>query len=479
MKKLLLCIAVMLAANLSQAQWEPDVRLTNAIAASYLSANSNANVINASGDTLRVVWADYRDGSNGEIYYKRSTDNGQTWDPDLRLTNSSQWSYDPCIAISGLMVHVLWCEGVSDTIEEIYYKCSEDGGTTWGTDIRLTNSNRNSESPAVAIDGSVIHVVWMDYYTNWDYEIFYKRSLDGGLTWDADIRMTHNTSYCGYPGVVASGSNVHVVWEDDRDENGEIYFKRSADGGLSWGDDIRLTNDPADSWDPAISLNDSVVHIVWQDNRDGGAYEIYYKRSTDGGMTWGDDTRLTNAPAPSEYPTIAVSGSNVHITWQDQRDMNYEIYYKKSEDAGLTWGNDTRLTNIFGNSEWPHIAVANSTVHILWDDARDGNDEIYYKRNPTGNFYVGIENAFVNDAGHQIKIWPNPATTTVHVNFDNYSNENFSISIRNILGEEVCNRKIQNGETIIDISGLKTGFYFLSVTGNNKQSWVTRLVITK
>jgi hypothetical protein len=71
------------------------------------------------------------------------------------------------------------------------------------------------------------------------------------------------------------------------------------------------------------------VHVVWSDARDAD-YEIYYKRSTDGGISWGGDTRLTNAPSTSEIPSITVSGSVVHVVWFDLRDLNYEIYSKRS-----------------------------------------------------------------------------------------------------------------------------------------------------
>jgi len=72
MKKLYLLALLMIAANFSMAQWQPDVRLTNAAGKSF-PANSNARAIVASGDTLHVVWYDNRT-TYFEIYYKRSTD---------------------------------------------------------------------------------------------------------------------------------------------------------------------------------------------------------------------------------------------------------------------------------------------------------------------------------------------------------------------------------------------------------------------
>jgi len=62
---------------------------------------------------------------------------------------------------------------------------------------------------------------------------------------------------------------VHVVWREHRDGNSEIYYKCSTDGGASFGADTRLTNDLADSWSPSVSVSSQVVHVAWEDKRDG------------------------------------------------------------------------------------------------------------------------------------------------------------------------------------------------------------------
>jgi hypothetical protein len=105
----------------------------------------------------------------------------------------------------------------------------------------------------------------------------------------------------------------------------------------------------------------------------------------DAGISWGDDVRLTNDPSFSSEPSIATLDRGVHVVWSDYRDGNQEIYYKRSRDDGLTWGPDTRLTNSTGFSTNPSVAVTGKAVHVVWMDYRDGNHEIYYKRNPTGN----------------------------------------------------------------------------------------------
>ena len=481
MKKTVLIATMMFAALLSRAQWEPDVRLTNNPFSSWMSYN-NARNIAASGDSVHVVWYDNRNGaSNYEIYYKRSTDGGISWGTDTRLTASLGYSGIPSMAASGTGVHVVWEDQRPGNLD-LYYKRSTDGGLTWETEKQLTHDPYDSWDACIAMSDSVLHIVWMDDRDATgplNYDIYYKRSADGGLNWGPDTRLTNTPSYCGLPCVAASGQVVHVVWEDDRNGgNGDIYYKRSEDGGISWSADIRLTNDPASSWDPSIAVYGSIVHVIWMDDRNGD-YEIYYKRSTDGGLTWGADTRLSNDPNDSEYPSIAASGSMVHAVWEDNRDGNYNIYYKKSIDAGLSWGPDTRLTFATDTSMSAHIALSDSVVHVAWEDHRDGNYEIYYKRNPTGNILVGIGNDSEACSGQQISIYPNPAANFIYVDLKNNSDQTEILSIRNLLGEELLSRPVHCGKTSIDVSSLQNGIYFAGIKSGKKQTAGAKLIILK
>jgi len=70
MKKIVLFISTLIASISAQAQWEPDVRLTNDPASSRTTWTNSVHAIATSGDTVHIVWYDDRDG-NDEIYYKR------------------------------------------------------------------------------------------------------------------------------------------------------------------------------------------------------------------------------------------------------------------------------------------------------------------------------------------------------------------------------------------------------------------------
>jgi hypothetical protein len=408
----LLLVGFFCLANMSYAEppvWEADVRLTNAASPSkYPAITSDAN-------GLYVVWHDERDG-NYEIYYKHSPDFGNTWEADVRLTNDSSWSMFPAITSDANGLHVVWYD-FRDGNWEIYYKHSPDFGNTWEADVRLTNDSSSSLCPAITSDANGLHVVWHDERDG-NYEIYYKHSPDFGNTWEADVRLTNDSSSSRHSAITSDANGLHVVWKDWRDGNSEIYYKHSPDFGNTWEPDIRLTNDSSDSWYPAITSDANGLHVVWDDSRDGN-YEIYYKRSLDFGNTWEADVRLTNASYNSRSPAITSDANGLHVVWYDERDGNGEIYYKHSPDFGNTWDADVRLTNDASYSLAPAITSDANGLHVVWYDSRDGNYEIYYKRGtfPTQELTIDIilnDDSFVPGQTITIDVQvdnPDPAIT--------------------------------------------------------------------
>jgi hypothetical protein len=206
--------------------------------------------------------------------------------------------------------------------------------------------------------------------------------------WSEDIRLTTDSASSTNPAIaVDTTSNVHITWENYMQENTEIYYTKLDNSGNTLVDDTRLTTASSWWWHPEIEVDtNNNVHITWFDDRDGN-WEIYYTKLDNNGNTLVDDTRLTTNSAKSWLPTIAVdTTNNVHITWEDYRDVHVEIYYTKLDNNGNTLVDDTRLTT--DTTCWssdPAIAVdTTNNVHITWMDSRDGNWEIYYKNNCGG-----------------------------------------------------------------------------------------------
>jgi len=450
----------LLGSLISQAQWQPDMRLTNDPALSGTTAYSNARCIASSGDTVHVVWRDNRVGGNYEIFYKRSVDGGLTWGPDTQISNNVFFSSNPSISVSGSVVHVVWednRDGITDQDYEIYYNSSSDDGKSWGTDRRLTNYSAIAQNPCVSASGLVVLVVWNQRDASGVYTgVNYKRSTDGGKNWGTETQLDGTWN----PAVSISGQVAHLVWTDGRGAHPGVYYKRSTNGGITWGADVPLTNnDFAYSDSPSLSVSGQNVHVAFRDSRNntGTGYEIFHKHSTDGGITWNQDAQLTNFNVTTYNPSISLSGSGVHVVWTDNHEGNFEIYYDKSTDGGKSWETVTRLTNDAAVSFYPFVAASNSGVHVIWMETRGGNNEIYYKRNPTGN-PVGIKDLV--SSGSQFTVFPNPVGSEINIRSLENINE---LSITNILGKEIYHSGSLNPtpEVHIPTSDFPSGVYFI------------------
>ncbi|UCE72887.1 MAG: exo-alpha-sialidase, partial [Methanomassiliicoccales archaeon] len=170
---------------------------------------------------------------------------------------------------------------------DILYINSTDNGSNWNIEKEINDTMGNDNScdfPDIAVADNDIFVVYRDKGPGGIKQIFFSQSHDNGINWERGVTLSNSTSSIVgsvvNPAITAEGDNVCIVWEDFRnatDGGIELFLKSSSDRGITWSEDIRLTYAPGDSLQPDILINKSAVHIVWSDYRDGNM-EIYYKQ---------------------------------------------------------------------------------------------------------------------------------------------------------------------------------------------------------
>ncbi|HXO22446.1 MAG TPA: sialidase family protein [Thermoanaerobaculia bacterium] len=449
--------AALLAGKVPSALGEQ--QLTSGPGAKQTSINFARNVVAGPAGQVQVIWFDDRSGV-AQVYTKRSLDSGNTWSPEIQLSQTGVRSEQPALARSGRHIYAAW-HAYLPSGPGIILRRSADGGAKWGPGVPLGAG----AFPSVAASGPRVRVVWSDRREG-EAEVYTRGSADAAATWDSEVRLSDVPDESWVPTVELSGERAYVGWVDYRDGNEEEYFRSSRDGGATWEPTVRLTANPADSWAPSIAAAGEALRLAWFDRRDSGvsdadverklnealnllglpappppprdpavyylpdfmarvqaklqaietsapdwvahggdparleallqqfqalmttwtySWEIYLKRSADGGATWGPDVRLTFAPGPSMRPSIAAAGRKVNLVWCDGRDGESQVYFKRSADGGATWGPDVRLTaspgNPLGDSMHPSLAMgADGTAYVVWTDRRSGTPEIYFQR---------------------------------------------------------------------------------------------------
>jgi hypothetical protein len=367
--------------------------------------DSFAAQISSSGSNNYVVWADDRNGES-DIYFNSSTNDGMIWQvSDIRLnigdTPGASKAMHPQISSNGNNVYVVWYDARNGN-SDIYFNYSTDSGVTWqANDIRLDRGDSpgvsNSWSPKISSSDNNVYVVWEDQRNGWG-DIYFNYSTDGGVSWlVTDLRLNTGdipgASGAWHPEISSNGSDVYVVWSDDRNGSFDIYFNYSEDGGATWQtNDIRLdTGDPlgANSSNSAqISSSGGNVYVVWRDRRND-SNDLYFNYSADGGATWqASDIRIDTA-SNSFYPEISSSSNNVYAVWCDDRNGNLDLYFNYSADGGATWqASDIRIDTGdlpgVNNSLYPEISSSSNNVYVVWCDDRNGRGDIYFNYSING-----------------------------------------------------------------------------------------------
>jgi hypothetical protein len=309
------------------------------------------------------------------------------WEDDFRLTDNIDTSYlhytfSHCIAASGDTIHVVWYEKIDDNWE-IFYMRSTDGGYNFEWETRLTETIGFSKNPSVAASGSSVYVSWEEYIDG-NRDIFFIRSTDGGENWGEAARLTNDTQISYSTVIAANESYIYLGWvkKDLIENTWKIYYKLSSDGGLTWSTETWISPNSPDAYALSLAVSGSDVHFTWTDGRDGTS-EIYYRKSSDNGMTWAPETRLTNDPATQHMPSVAASGSFVNVAWHDQRNGLDRIFCKGSTDTGDTWGEDIPVTQEKDYCYNPNLAFSDSVLHLVYQEFNVFSD-IYYNSSIDG-----------------------------------------------------------------------------------------------
>ena len=304
--------------------------------------------------------------------------------------------------------------------------------------------------------------------------IMLRRSTDGGASWEAEVPIC-DSYWAEAPALAVSDGIVHVPWYDSRFGPMDVFYRHSTVLGATLDEEVRITAGPMANTGMAIDAAGNDVHLVWH-KYEAGYWNIHYRYSWDGGVSWGADDPITSTNPISYFPSISVSGQHLHVVWVDAR-AGVDIFYAYSSDAGVNWYPEFRLTDDTARSLAPFICTSGNTVHALWtDDYR----RITYRRNPTGN--AGIIPVTMLRQPEDVTLsscYPHPVAATGYISYTLPEERGVRLTLHDLLGR--CVSVLEEGthepgthRVRIDAGGLPAGSYLCRLTCGTQQR--TRLI---
>jgi hypothetical protein len=400
-----------------------------------------AGVFEASGDPVAAIdrmgrlYANYitfdRTTDDGGLYVQTSIDSGVTWSaPVAIVTHINEPGADfedkpyACCDVSASSPYVnthyvSWTRFQTAGGSPIFVSRSTDGGASYSAPIRISSSASCQFScPGTGPDGEV-YVAFFDYSTG---SIRVDRSLDGGVTWGADVAVsTFNDLWgepnpCGtfrtpcYPVVACDISGgprhgrVYVSWVTYNGTDPDVMMSFSEDQGLTWSTPVRLDDGPTGTWQwwhwMSVHPESGDLGFGWLDRRDdpaGCLYKPYGTVSTDGGVTFAQSMPLSDVQCDptvtnflGDYNGAAFRHDNgFYYGWVDTRN-----------DAGDAYANWFSL-QVLPPEDLVVIADGND-AHLHWQPVEAATYQVFHSLVPGGpyDFFAGATaDTFFVDTG--------------------------------------------------------------------------------
>ncbi|HUP71094.1 MAG TPA: sialidase family protein [Acidimicrobiales bacterium] len=277
------------------------------------------------------------------VYISVSKTKGATFSAPRQVLPGERYmvrmAIDPSIGAQGRM-HLVWLEARSDPPlgglapppNPIMAAYSDDGGRTFSTARQISDPQRpHAVAPALALGPDhAVHVVYYDLVDDardyqglegppWDgtWSLVMASSSDGGRTFsrgvvvDDDIVPPERVMliFTMPPASVVADKEgrVFVAWHDARNDDWDIFLRRSRDAGVTW-DAVRRINDDKiknglHQFLPRLALSpDGRLDAVFYDRRgnvENRGNDVYYTSSKDAGASFARNVKLTRVDSDS------------------------------------------------------------------------------------------------------------------------------------------------------------------------------------
>jgi len=419
------------------------------------------------GLRIVVVWETYLDG-NADIFSRFSEES--TWSDTFRITSDVGEDIFPRVAYDGAR-DCFWCawrhQGAGSG--DIFVSQGNEM-TGWTMPYQLTSDPLDDDLPAVCVINDTVWVVWQRgniVGVSTSFMNIYASCYDG-TGWSVPYPLTTDTNLVNRSAKICMWYDEPlVVWE----KSGDIYYCEYQSG--SWQAPQPITNDVYQDLNPEISsfMEYWGVWVTWQTNRDGN-YEIYttacdtfdvhYRK------TFNDSADIT--PSPIQFIAIGRQEGPPITAFSTNRNGNGDIYTIFS----LGYPGDTLIQVDTSDAvDILPVMTGNLYLWVIWQTNRNGDWDIY-------GSYIYLD--AIQEQGLSVSrlmphISPNPAKTrcTVHP----------PAPVRNIriydaLGKLVRAAVFTEFDDKIDISlaDMNTGVYFVRILTEDSE-FIGKLVITR
>lgn len=315
----------------------------------------NYSKIGFDGTNYFIVWEDFRNGSNYDIYGARVTPQGILIDSaGIPIITSSSQQRSPVIAFDGINYLVVWRESQAEIDGDIYgVRVSPSGIVLDTLLIKISIASQQQFEPTVAWNGECYLVSWTDKRNGYSDIYGCRITSDAVILDTTGLPISTASYYQSAPSIGSNGNIFFVAWQDWRDGDGywDIYGARiKSSGEIFDTTGISISNENYDQHTPTVASDSNNFLIAWDDERHYSYYSIYCARvNEDGQLVDTNGIKLSEVEYIHYAPSILYNGSNYMVVWRKNPSVS-DVYINSRHITPGGSITDSTETTIFKNS---------------------------------------------------------------------------------------------------------------------------------
>ncbi|MGC8810797.1 MAG: CFI-box-CTERM domain-containing protein, partial [bacterium] len=294
----------------------------------------------------------------------------------------------------------------------IYGQLLNCDGTAYGNEFQISEEDNNKYNPSVAYDNvnNKFLVVWEEYRSGTSYDIYGQFVNANGTLSGSNFAISNAENEQHYPTVAYDSANQRflVVWQDYRtDEDYDIYGQLVNANGTLNGSNFSISTATNNQYYPAIAFDSANQRflVTWTDYRGAISYDIYGQLVNANGTLNGSNFPISTADYDQNHPAVAYDSSNQRflVAFSSYSpSIDHDIYGQIVNADGNLIGSSFIISNAEGVQYNPSVAydTANQRFLVVWEDSRGDNYDIYGQYiNANGS--LSGSNFVINNADNQ------------------------------------------------------------------------------
>jgi hypothetical protein len=215
------------------------------------------------------------------------------------------------------------------------------------------------------------------------------RTQDEGLSFTKLSDIYALSSDRGHSSVSTDGAGTFYVAAKIESTGAAVYFKKSTDGGSSWGSEVTVVSGVSLTADPRVLYISGSLLLIFVRVVSGANFEIRCYESTDDGDNWSlRSTPHTEATAGlnsiEDLEALVASNGDIVLAWEREVTEQGEATIRRriSTDDGSTWGSSATIVDNTGTVDDEGVGLTLlSNGNIVATYASDVDTGVSYDKN--------------------------------------------------------------------------------------------------